>query len=191
MASRLSLSDPRLLTVEEFLQIDFGSDLKAELDNGVVRMMAGGTRAHDRVAMNLIIELGLQLRGSPCRPSGSDMGIKAHDMSLRYPDVSVTCGRDGEDDDDVRDVENPSVVVEVLSPSTADQDHRTKLPEYKRIESVETIVYIDPDREHMTVWQRTGRDPDSWSEVVHTRHVDLELPSLGLVVPAAEIFRRR
>lgn len=191
MASRLSLSDPRLLTVEEFLQIDFGPDLKAELDNGVVRMMAGGTRAHDRVAMNLIIELGLQLRGSSCRPSGSDMGIRAHDMSLRYPDVSVTCGRDGEEDDDVRDVENPSVVVEVLSPSTAEQDHRIKLPEYKRIESIETIAYIDPDREHMTVWQRTGRDPDSWSEVVHTRHADLELPGLDLVVPAVEIFRRR
>lgn len=191
MASRLSLSDPRLLTVDEFLQIDFGPDLKAELDNGVVRMMAGGTRAHDRVAMNLIIELGLQLRESPCRPSGSGMGIKPHDTSLRYPDVSIICGRDGEEDDDVRDVDDPTVVVEVLSPSTTEQDHKVKLPEYKRIGTVETIAYIDPDREHMTVWQRTGRDPDSWSEVVHTRHADLDLPSLGLVVPASEIFRRR
>lgn len=190
MASRLSLSDPRLLTVDEFLQINFG-ELKAELDNGVVRMMAGGTRAHDRVAMNLIVELGVQLRGSPCRPSGSDMGIKPHDMSLRYPDVSVVCGRDEPADDDVRDIDNPSVVVEVLSPSTADEDRKVKLPEYKRIESIETIAYIDPDTEHMTVWQRTGRDPDSWSEVVHTRHADLHLPSLGLVVPAAQIFRRR
>lgn len=191
MASRLSLSDPRLLTVDEFLGIDFGPDLKAELDNGVVRMMAGGTRAHDRVAMNLIVELGLRLRGSPCRPSGSDMGIRTHDMSLRYPDVSIVCDRDGEDDDGVREIENPTAIIEVLSPSTMELDHKVKLPEYKRIGSVETIAYVDPDREHMTVWQRTGRDPDSWSETVHTRHADLKLPSLDLLVPAAEIFRRR
>lgn len=191
MAGRLSLSDPRLLTVDEFLQIDFGPDLKAELDQGVVRMMAGGTRAHDRVAINLIVALGRRLEGTPCRPSGSDMGIRPHDMSLRYPDVSVICGRDGEEDDDVRDVDNPTIVIEVLSPSTAEQDHKVKLSEYKRIPSTETIAYIDPDAEHMTVWQRTGRDPDSWSEVAHTRPADLQLPSLGVVVPAVEIYRRR
>ena len=181
---------PRLLTVDEFLQIEFGPDMKAELDNGAVRMMAGGTRAHDRVQMNLIVELGVRLRGSGCRPSGSDMGIRSHDMSLRYPDVSITCGRDGEEDDRIRDLDNPTAVIEVLSPSTSAHDQQVKLPEYKLMASVETIVFIDPDREHMTVWQRTGRDPDSWSEVVHTRPADLELPGLGIVVPAADIFRR-
>lgn len=191
MASRLSLSDPRLLTVDEFLRIDFGPDLKAELDNGIVRMMAGGTRAHDRVAMNLIIALGVQLRGTPCRPSGSDMGVSSHDTSLRYPDISVACGRDELEDDHVRDINDPSVIIEVLSPTTAAHDEQVKLPEYKAIQSVETIAYIDPDREHMTVWQRTGRDPDSWSEIVHTRHADLPLPGLGIVVPSGEIFRRR
>lgn len=186
-----SNAQPRLLTVDEFLQIDFGPDMKAELDNGAVRMMAGGTRAHDRVQMNLIIELGMRLRGSGCRPSGSDMGIRTHDRSLRYPDVSVTCGRDSEQDDRIRDVRDPTAIVEVLSPSTAHHDRQFKLPEYKAIDSVETIAFIDPDREHMTVWQRTGRDPDAWSEVAHTRPADLALPGLGVVVPAADIFRRR
>ena len=182
---------PRLLTVEEFLQIDFGPDMKAELDNGVVRMMAGGTRAHDRVQINLITELGVSLRGTECRPSGSDMGIRVHDRSLRYPDVSVICGRDGEEDDRVRTIEDPRVIIEVLSPSTEEHDRKVKLDEYKATASVETIAYIDPEREHMSIWQRTGRDPDSWSEVVHTRPADLALPSLNLVVPHAEIFRRR
>ena len=191
MASLLALSDPRLLTVEEFLQIDFGSDLKAELDNGVIRMMAGGTRAHDRVMINLITALDRRLEGSPCRPSGSDMGVRAHGMSLRYPDVSVFCGRDDEADDGRRDLDDPTAIIEVLSPSTAAEDEKVKLPEYKRIASVETIAFVDPDTERMTVWQRTGRDPDSWTEGVHTRPADLAFPSLGIVVPAAEIFRRR
>ncbi len=182
---------PRLLTVEEFLQIDFGPDLKAELDNGTVRMMAGGTRAHDRISINLITELSLRLRGSDCRPSGSDMGIRTHGSSLRYPDVSVICGHDGEADDRVRDLDDPTVIIEVLSPSTAAHDRQVKLPEYKATDSVETIVFIDPDCKHMTVWQRTGRDPEGWSEIVHTTPADLRLPSLGVVVPGAEIFRRR
>lgn len=191
MASRFSLSDPRLLTVQEFLQIDFGPELKAELDNGIVRMTAGGTRAHDRVAIKMIVAIDRRLEGKSCRPSGSGMGIGSHDMSLRYPDVSVSCGRDDSEHDHVRQVDNPTVVIEVLSPSTALHDEQVKLPEYKAITSIETIAYIDPDNEHMTVWQRIGRDPDSWSEVSHTRHADLELPSLGVVIPSAEIFRRR
>lgn len=186
-----SSAQPRLLTVEEFLQIDFGPDLKAELDNGVVRMMAGGTRAHDRLQINLIVALGRRLEGTDCRPSGSDMGVRVHDNSLRYPDVSVTCGRDGEEDDKVRTIDDPKVIIEVLSPSTEDHDRKVKLDEYKATASVATIAYINPDLQRMDVWQRTGRDPDSWSEVVHTRPADLELPSLGLIIPHAEIYRRR
>lgn len=186
-----SHAQPRLLRVDEFLRIDFGPELKAELDNGAVRMMAGGTRAHDRVQINLIIALGRRLEGTGCRPSGSDMGIRVHDSSLRYPDVSVTCGRDGEEDDKVRTIEDPKVIVEVLLPSTEDHDRKVKLDEYKATASIDTIAYIDPDLERMEVWQRTGRDPNSWSEVVHTRPADLELPSLGLIIPYAEIYRRR
>jgi hypothetical protein len=70
MASLASLTYPRLLTAEEFLQIDFGPDLKAELDDGVIRMIAGGTRAHARVQANLTITLGNALSGSSCRPYG-------------------------------------------------------------------------------------------------------------------------
>ncbi|WP_425230614.1 hypothetical protein [Sphingomonas sp.] len=53
MASLLALSWPRLLTVEEFLQIDLGPELKADLADGYIRMMAGGSPAHARVRMNL------------------------------------------------------------------------------------------------------------------------------------------
>ena len=179
-----------LLTVEEFLTIEFPPDMKAELDNGRIRMMAGASRAHDRVQVNLLSYLRPLLRGSGCRPSGSDMGIRAHDMSLRLPDVSVICGRDGAADDRTRAIDTPEVVIEVLSPSTARHDREVKVPEYKAMASVETIVLVNPETEHMTVWQRTGRDPEGWSEVNHTRPADLALPSRGLTIPHAEIFAR-
>lgn len=179
-----------LLTVEDFLTITFPPDMKAELDNGRIRMMAGASRAHDRVQINLIVALANRLRGSGCRPSGSDMGIRTHDMSMRLPDVTIICGRDGVEDDRTITIDTPEVVIEVLSPSTAGYDRLVKVPEYKALESVETIVLVDPEAELLAVWQRLSRDPDGWSEVHHTRPADLVLPSRGITIPHAEIFAR-
>ena len=83
--------DYPLLTAKAFLEIDFG-EKKAELDNGVIRMMAGGTVRHAQVQGNIFGCLRQQLRGAGCRPYGSDMATATHDFSIRYPDVSVFCG---------------------------------------------------------------------------------------------------
>lgn len=64
------------LTAEWFFQIDFGPDLKAELDNGIIRMMTGGSYDHARIQMNLYRFLGNMLRGSGCRPFGLDMAVR-------------------------------------------------------------------------------------------------------------------
>jgi Uma2 family endonuclease len=179
-----------LLTVEDFLTITFAPDMKAELDNGRIRMMAGASRAHDRVQVNLIVALANRLRGSGCRPSASDMGIRTHDMSMRLPDVTVICGRDGVEDDRTRTIDTPEVVIEILSPSTAEHDRQVKVPEYKALPSVETIALIDPETMHMTLWHRVSRDPDGWTELHYVRPTDLELPSRGLTIPHSEIFAR-
>lgn len=183
MASLLSLTYPRLLTVEEFLQIDFGPGLKAELDSGHIHMMASGSRAHARVQMNLYRFLGGVLRGSGCRPFGSDMGILTKDMSLRYPDLTVDCGTpDDASADQV--LGNPRVLMEVLSPSTRDYDLRTKQAEYRQIDSVQAIAFIDPDAETLSISLRTA---DGWTDSPFMA-TDLRLPDLDIVVPYAEVF---
>jgi Uma2 family endonuclease len=85
--------DYPLLTAKAFLEIDFG-EKKAELDNGVIRMMAGGTVRHAQVQGNIFGWLRQQLRCTGCRPSGSEMATATatHHFSIRYPDVSVYCG---------------------------------------------------------------------------------------------------
>lgn len=183
MASLLSLSWPRLLTVEEFLQIDFGPELKAELADGYIRMMAGGSRAHARVQMNLYRFLGGALRGSGCRPFGSDMGVRTKELALRYPDLSVDCGRadDGPAD---QVLSNPRVLVEVLSPSTRDYDLQVKKAEYREIATVDTIAFIDPEGETLSVSQRIA---DGWMESLFAAD-DLNLPVFKIVVPHGEIF---
>ena len=173
----------RLLTADEFLQIRFPSDMKAELEDGIIRMMAGGSRAHARVQMNLYRYLGAALRGSGCRPYGSDMAVRTAARGVRYPDVSVDCGssRDDAEDYELRD---PRAIVEVLSPSTREHDLKVKKPEYREIASVRTIAFIDPESETLSISQRFD---GGWTESLFAAS-DLALPELDVVIPHAEIF---
>ena len=179
-------TDPhyRLLTAQEFLRIDFGSDMKAELDNGVIRMMAGGTREHARIQGNLFVALGNALRGTGCRPYGSDMAVQTHDRSVRYPDMTIDCGAPGDRPDDLT-LSDPRVVIEILSPSTRRSDLTVKREEYRAIDSVDTIAFVDPDRQAIAVHQRID---GGWTETSFSDAIDLVLPSLDLTIPRAEIF---
>lgn len=184
MATHLRSS---LLTAQAFLEIDFG-DHKAELDNGVIWMMAGGTRRHARVQSNIISALRLGLRGSGCAAYGANMGVKTRLDSLRYPDVSVFCGREGVEFDEELMADDPHVVFEVLSAGTARTDLRLKLDEYKALSSIDTVVFVDIATERLRVVQRIGRT--SWSDDDHDEPNGVALPSLDLVLAHDDIFAR-
>ena len=173
----------RFLTVEEFLDIRFPPDMKAELEDGVIRMMAGGSRAHARVQMNLYAFLRDNLRGSGCRPYGSDMAVRTQQRHVRYPDVTVDCGAPGDDPADQL-LGDPRVIIEVLSPSTREHDLRVKKPEYRDMPQVRTVAFIDPDARMVSVSQRIE---GGWTESLFAA-ADLPLPDFGLMVPHAEIF---
>lgn len=81
----------RPITADEFLEMDFGTDKKLELDNGVIYMMTGGTEPHAWVQGNIYVWLRHKLRGTACRPYGSEMGLRISDIDLRYPDISIYC----------------------------------------------------------------------------------------------------
>lgn len=179
---------PRL-SAAHFLEIDFGTDKKAELDNGVIHMMAGGTAAHARVALNIASVLRGLLRGSGCRPYSSDMAVRTTPWSIRYPDVSVFCGsHETESDDGKLAFDDPVVLFEILSDCTARTDLRVKLEEYRALPSVQTIVFVDAVRETVRIVQRL--DAASWQDTDMTKAVDVALPSLDVVVPNAELFAR-
>ena len=179
--------DYPLLTAEDFLDIDFG-ERKAELDSGVIHMMAGGTRRHARVQGNIFLALANRLRGTGCSPYNSDMATQTHDLSVRYPDVSVFCGREGPEYDAEKAAADPRVLFEVLSAGTSRTDLKVKIPEYKALPSVDTIVLVDIAAERVRIIQRIGRD--GWTEQGFDEPVDVELPSLQIALPHAEIFAR-
>ncbi len=181
-------SDPLYepITVDQFLAMDFGTDRKFELANGVIQMMTGGTETHAWVTNNVTAWLRPKLRGSGCRSYGSEMGVRVTDFDVRYPDVSIYCGPRPEHGANVKALLEPVVVMEVLSPTTATYDQGTKLDEYRSLPSVKLIAFIDPINELVSVHSRI----ESGWLVLTPKVRDLDLTPLGLTVPHAEIFAR-
>ena len=180
----------RLLTVEEFLELEFSGNEGhcLELDNGTIRLMAGGSAMHARVQTNIIGTLFARLKGSGCSPYGSDMGIRTHDLSLRYPDVSVFCGREGPENDKLKQFDDPKMVIEVLSPSTRRDDETVKLYEYQAMASLDAILLVDPDTEAVRLLTR--RDRGGWHDSDLEKGSDVTVPALGIKLTWAEIFAR-
>jgi Uma2 family endonuclease len=186
MASR---AHDGLITADDFLRIDWGTDKKAELDDGVIRMMTGGTRSHSRVQANLVRHLGNALEGSGCRPFGSDMGLRVNDTTVRYPDVSIYCGKSfAPEFDNELDGDDPRVIIEILSPSTSRRDLGEKLEEYQGIESVETIVFVEPVGELLRIIGRAG--PNGWNDSGFSGKTNLVLTSLNIELRHDLIFAR-
>lgn len=180
----------RKITVEEFLEIDFGRlGQRFELEDGVIYAMTGGSPAHARVQGNIYAFLHRHLQGTACRPYGPDMPLRTLAHTTRYPDVTIYCGNPGEAEKcGAKLLPNPVAVIEVLSPSTRSLDEGRKLEEYQSLPSVMTVALVDPEEEWAKVFQRSERG--EWDDFLTERSGDLPLPSLCLIVPRAEIFAR-
>ena len=168
--------------------MDFGTDRRFELHDGVIVMMAGGTEPHAWVQGNIFTWLRARLRGTGCRPYGPDMAVQINESDIRYPDISIYCDQPPRDNlADARTLTNPTVIIEVLSPSTTTLDQGTKLEEYKLIPSIKTIAFADPVNEMSRTVERLEQ---GWLDHIFSGTRGIHLPSLNLIIPHAEIFAR-
>ena len=131
-----------------------------------------------------------KLRGTGCRPFNSDMGIGVSPQDVRYPDVSVVCRPDWNEVPETKAFADPVVLIEVLSPSTALSDQAVKLEEYRRLLSVDTIVFVDPINRLTRCYQREQAGVDCWTDGSFAAPHDVPLPSLSITLTEAEIFAR-
>jgi Uma2 family endonuclease len=116
------------------------------------------------------------------------MAVKISETQLRYPDISIYC--DAPSRDALRSekaLTEPTVVIEVLSPSTASNDQGTKLAEYKSIPSVRTVAFVDPDAELSRTVERLE---DGWLDHLFSGTRGIVIPTLDLTIPHAEVFTR-
>lgn len=142
---------------EDYLRIEESSQVRHEYLSGEVYAMAGGSPEHGALALRVARILGDGLRG--CTPLSSDVRIHVSASGLTtYPDVSFTCGPAERTLIDRLAITNPSVIVEVTSPSTEAYDRGEKLNHYKRIPSLQAVVFISHREPWVTVVERTGDD---------------------------------
>jgi Uma2 family endonuclease len=133
-------------TIEEYLEMEEHSQEKHEYYQGEIFAMSGAKVAHNTISINAATLLSNQLKGRPCRPFSSDQRIHIEKNSLfTYPDISVVCGEIETRNNDDWNILNPTVIVEVLSPSTRDYDHGLKFQLYRDIPSLKEYVLIDSE----------------------------------------------
>jgi Uma2 family endonuclease len=189
-----SAAKPRYITPEEYLAFDRNSPIKNEYYDGniypmiePIRGMAGASFTHNQIFSNLFGGLHGQLKGSPCQIYGSDFRVLA-DRSYTYPDLVAVCGECRFSDGQFDILLNPTLLVEILSPSTESWDRGGKFEHYKRLESLREYVLIAQDRMRVELFTRQG---DEWIPTILERPDDvLQLASIGCAVPLAEIYAR-
>lgn len=177
------------LTPEEYLARERTAEFKSEYDRGLVYAMSGASREHNLIAGNLHSELRTQLRGRPCESYVSDMRVRANASSLfSYPDVTVVCGEPRFLDAEVDTLLNPTVIVEVLSPSTESYDRGRKFAHYRKVHTLQEYVLIAQDE---VLVERYTRRVDERSLTVLSDLDDvLHLDSIGCHVRLRGIYER-
>jgi Uma2 family endonuclease len=178
----------KLYTPKEYLEIERKAIAKNEFYKGEIFAMSGASRNHVVITTNLLVLLATQLKGTPCRPLSSDMRIHIPANGLyTYPDVSVVCGQENFLDDEFDTLINPTLIVEVLSPSTADYDAGRKFTFYRSIPSLKEYVLVSSTEYRVQLFTRTNER--AWLMTESTGNVGLmNLSSINASLQISEVF---
>ena len=148
-------------TADEYLAWESMQPTKHELIDNYIVAMAGASRAHSLVVSNITVALGAQLRDKPCEVHVADMRVQVDQQTnYVYPDVVVVCGEPKFRDDTAPEtLLNPTLIFEVLSPSTEIIDRNSKLHRYLRLPSLEAYFLVAQDKARIESYMRQG---DGW-----------------------------
>jgi Uma2 family endonuclease len=152
---------PRRYTPEEYIALEREADYKSEYIDGYIYAMAGASPTHCAIAANVIGSLVPQLKGSRCRVFSGDLKI-ATDLKghYTYADVVIVCGTPRYHDKFQDVLLNPTLVVEVLSPSTEAYDRGEKFKRYRRVASLTDYILIAQDQ---PLVEHFSRQADGWA----------------------------
>ncbi len=148
-------------TPAEYLAQERAAETKSEYLDGEIFAMAGASRRHNLITGNVIRELGGQLRQRSCEVYPSDMRVRVPATDLyTYPDVVVVCEDPQFEDAELDVLLNPTLLVEVLSPSTAGYDRGIKFDGYRTIESLREVLFIAQESVYVVHYVR--QDDGTW-----------------------------
>jgi Uma2 family endonuclease len=172
----------------DYLALDEASNVRLEFYAGDIYAMAGGTPEHAALCLQLGAMLSVQLEGKPCRPYSSDLRIRALATGLAtYADVAVVCGPLERDPENQNTVVNPTILFEVLSPSTESYDRGEKREHYQQMPSVREIVLVSQAQHRIEVYRRQA---DGWSYQQAGPRESVALTSIGCTLEVDPLYAR-
>lgn len=176
------------LTPAEYLATERQSETKSDYWDGEVYALAGTSRNHNLIVTNTTIILGTQVKGRPCEVYVGDMRVKmiAHAV-YTYPDVVVVCGRPEFEDRERDTLLNPTVLIEVLSPSTEAYDRGAKFEAYRSLPSLSDYLLVAQDR--AAVEHYTRQADDRWLLAAYTGlDAVVRIESIGCELRLADLY---
>ena len=173
------------MTTHDFLAWEASQTEKHEFVAGEVFAMVGALREHVMVSLNIASALKQRLRGKPCHTYIADLKLRVEATdAFFYPDVMVSC--DTNDNKAEQFISNPTLIIEVLSDSTAAYDRGDKFAAYRSLESLQEYVIVDIDSRRVECFRRTMEN--EW--LLHDYHGDVacQFHSLDIDITLADIF---
>ena len=173
-------------TYAEYVAFAETADLKHEYVDGEIVAMSGGTIVHGRLIGRVTALVGRALEGRPCvvLPAEVRVRIRAADRAT-YPDLFVVCDGVETDPDDDHAVVNPTVIVEVLSSSTADSDRGDKFAAYRRLRSLREYILVSQKERRIDVYRRDER---RWNLDEYGTGETLQLESISVELAVDEVY---
>lgn len=174
------------ITEQEYLEGEKISDIRHEYIDGEVYAMAGSSRRHNTISLNLALALRQSSRNTPCDVFNADLKVRIDSRkTYYYPDVVVTCDEDGDQDDYY--IDTPCLIVEVLSKSTEQKDYREKLLAYQAIPSLQHYLIVAQDQCHIDLFYREASG-DWWIQTFESLEDVITLSCPDCEVTVAEIY---
>ena len=178
----------RYTTEQEFLDFERTSTSKHEYYAGEMFAMAGGTITHNLIASNTLASLHGQVRGTRCRVINSDMRVKIIATGLQtYPDITILCGQPVFLDTSQDVILNPTIIIEVLSPSTERYDRGMKSQHYRTIETLQAYLLISQDKYHIEHYVRQENNQWLFNEAIGIE-ARIEIPSVNCALVLIDVY---
>ena len=174
------------LSVEEYLALDRAAEVPSEYHDGELFPLDAVSLQHGLISNHVGRRVGERLEGGRCQIA-AQIRVRVSPTKFVFPDQVVYCGKAALTDEAADTITNPKVIIEILSPSTADYDYGTKFGLYRRLPSFEEYVLIAQDEPKVEVFRKT---PDGRWILSTYDGLDstAKVESLEITLPLAELY---
>jgi Uma2 family endonuclease len=183
MASQQTLVSP-----QEYLELERKASFKSEYRDGLIVPMPGASIEHITISDNFTRYLGNQLEDQPCHAYSSDLKIRTG-QTYSYPDITVVCGKLLFEDSESDVLLNPTLIIEILSPSTEMYDRGEKFAEYRELKSFSEYLLAS---QNQPLIEHFIKQPDNtWKFLAHKGlETTIKLETINCTLVLKDVYKR-